>query len=294
MLLGLPLTNSGRIPARPGLIDYPSLSLLDISAFLLALFPVLLRTHSTLTLLSCASSTIFFVILSLPVSLALTWCGVTRSAYPFPASEQPSLLQDIVIRLVRHAFTHFPHTIGRAFFSEPASVALFSRRLGGPRAFRDRCVRVESATGVVGWWITPEGAHELGNGHTEEDAKPDLVLMYLHGGGLTMGSPAFYIQFLLLVTLELRARGYRRPAVFAPVYGLAPETQYQEQLAAVVRSWKYVLMNTGQNTVVGVGGDSAGGGLAHSMLFSLSEDHQDARRPDFLRSGSVVDPPASY
>jgi acetyl esterase/lipase len=284
MLLGLPIINHEKSRTLDGMVHYPPLSLVDIGTFLLALVPELVRPNPNMTLVSCLASTVVFVCFSMPISLAFARLPLARPVYPFP--KQPTLLQDIVIRLVRHAFLHFPHTIGRAFFSEPASVPLFTRRLGGERSFSRDCVRVETTNNVLGWWITPNGARPLASEKKldgVDELPPDVILMYLHGGGLTMGSPAFYLQFLLLLSLELKTKGYHRPAIFAPVYGLAPESLYKDQLSAVVRAWKHVLSKTAQDTLIGAGGDSAGGGLAISMLFSLSED-DSTRKPDFVRS----------
>jgi hypothetical protein len=266
MLLGLPLTNRAIDP-----LAFPPLSVIDLLIFLSALFPTLIRAVAPSILLRCLVSTISYG-LTLPFVVLLPRLGLTSSPYPWPADEQPSLLQDICIHLVRHAFRNFPHTIGRVFFSEAASVPLMRARFRGRM---DRyCTRVDEG-GVHGWWIAPGGAQVFAE---EGDEKPDVVLMYLHGGGLTMGAPAFYLHFLALLAAALRARGFSRPAIFAPSYGLAPETKHPEQREAVRRSWEYVLRKA-EGTQIGVGGDSAGGLHTLSLLLGMSEGDQ---RPDFV------------
>jgi acetyl esterase/lipase len=277
MLFGLPLDNAAFPPEDPNGVYHPPLSVLDIVAFLRALVPVLVHTIPPLTLLSALLTTALFAF-SLPFSLVLTRTRLVRTPYPNP---QPSLLQDIVIRLVRHAFAHFPHTVGRAFFSEDASVPLAVRRLGGTDKFEERCVRVcEDTEGVEGWWVATHGAGTLAKGTESEEERPDVTVLYTHGGGLSMGSPAFYLPFLHALVRELRAQGFARPAVFAPAYGLVPEARFPTQLEDVRRAWAYVVRRAAPGAKVGVAGDSAGAGLVLGMVLQLADAH-DIRKPDF-------------
>jgi acetyl esterase/lipase len=310
MILGLPFSNASIDP-----LDSPPLSILDILAFLQGLLPALVESNTPSTLLRCLVSTLV-LILTLPFTLASQRLGITHSRSPYPWHTQPTILLDIIIYLVRHAFTSFPHSIGRAFFSEPASIPLMVSRFGGRERFEEHCarvnVRVPSASskeirttedktvkddygeGVLeGWWITTSGARYLHDDATlsppayslepnpDLELQPELVLLYIHGGGLTMGSPAFYLHTLALLASSLQSRGYKRPAIFAPAYGLAPETRLEDAVASVRRAWEYMLSRpwVNESTRVGLGGDSAGGLLAMALLRSLPTR---AKRPDVV------------
>ena len=91
-----------------------------------------------------------------------------------------------------------------------------------------------------------------------------LRLLYLHGGAYVMDLKA--IQWNLVDGLVQRI-----PAeVMAPVYPLAPESGWEDGLAAVERAFDDVAAEVGPARVVVVG-DSAGGGLALSLAQRLRD-----------------------
>jgi hypothetical protein len=272
MILGLPFSNSGTDP-----LAFPALSILEILAFLRGLLPQLVRTNALSVLIPCMVSTVIYIA-TLPLVMIPYRLGITQSPYPWSEDEQPSLQQDIIIRLVRHAFKTFPYSIGRAFFSEQASIPLMQARYGGTRHFEERCAKVKGGLNdAEGWWITTHDANSLKSREDFQDPL-DLVIMYIHGGGLTMGSPAFYLHFLGLFVNTLKDRGFRRPAVFAPAYGLAPETKLPDALGQIERAWTFVGSHSGERTRIGLAGDSAGALLSLGLLLSPNMQHA----PEFL------------
>lgn len=260
-------------PTPTNAVRYPALSLADLLVFLSSVLPTLFHSMPTLMATSCLISiTAYACLIAIP-SIIYTKIGLLPSPYPWRT--HPSVLQDATIRLVRHVFTHFPHEFGRAFFSEEASLPFAVQRLGGRAKFSADCRRVSDAgRGVEGWWIQPG---QFGASETV----PDLVVMYIHGGGLTMGSPAFYLPFLHSLALELRAHGFSNPAVFAPSYGLVPEARYPEQLDTIRLAWEYATERVSTGGHVGIAGDSAGAGLGVALLLDLA-DREEHRRPDFM------------
>jgi epsilon-lactone hydrolase len=111
------------------------------------------------------------------------------------------------------------------------------------------------------------GDHAFGSLEIESvqaTAAPSAVVLHLHGGAFFFGSPASY-----------RARamrlGYRFDAeVFVPDYRLAPEHPFPAALDDALIAYQYVRSLRPRAPIV-VTGDSAGGGLALSLLVRLRE-----------------------
>jgi acetyl esterase/lipase len=97
--------------------------------------------------------------------------------------------------------------------------------------------------------------------------RPRMFLLYLHGGGFRMGSPAGIAPYLTQVADALSA------TVVAVKYRLAPEYPYPAALDDAVATWDALEQLAGDDGVpVMVAGDSAGGGLAASLVAKLLAD----------------------
>lgn len=114
------------------------------------------------------------------------------------------------------------------------------------------------------------------------EAKPDLLIYYCHGGGFSMGSAYFYLEFLLAWISLLKKSGYRNPAIFALEYTLVPDAAYPTQLEETVAGYDYSCSLVEDNTRICVGGDSAGATLILSLLLYNAQpvDYQK-RKPAF-------------
>lgn len=125
-------------------------------------------------------------------------------------------------------------------------------------------VRITSAElgGVPGEWV-------------EADSAAKIVLLYLHGGGYFGCSARSHRP----ITVGFARHGFR---VLAPDYRLAPENQFPAALDDAVASYRAVLDTGNSSMNIVIGGDSAGGGLALSLLLSL----RDAGMP--LPAGAVL------
>lgn len=116
--------------------------------------------------------------------------------------------------------------------------------------------------------------------------KPDIVVYYAHGGGFSMGSAYFYLEFLLTWLGSLKAAGYANPAVFGLEYTLVPEAHFPTQLSQMVAGYEHVLGMAGSPSRVCVAGDSAGGTLVLSLLLHLAHPQlveKDAALPGASR-----------
>src|SRR5262245_16345230 len=95
---------------------------------------------------------------------------------------------------------------------------------------------------------------------------PDRVLLYLHGGGYFACSAATHRA----ITVTLAREGFR---VVAPNYRLAPEFPFPAALDDAVAVYRGLLSEGLKPHDIGVGGDSAGGGLSLALLLALRAQH---------------------
>ncbi|PSR78734.1 Alpha/Beta hydrolase protein, partial [Coniella lustricola] len=203
------------------------------------------------------------------ITLPLTFL---QTRYLTPASQQPpflqaqheggaSVFQDIVIRCVRYAFANLDPRIGRVFFGKPVALPWLRWRMlrhglvKAPVHWRE--YKDKNITGI--WAIT------------DPSKRPDIVLYYAHGGGFSMGSAYFYLEFLISwLHLLHHEAGYSNPAVFALDYTLVPEACFPTQLHQMVAGYEHALAMAGDSARVCVAGDSAGGTLVLSLLLHLA------------------------
>lgn len=93
---------------------------------------------------------------------------------------------------------------------------------------------------------------------------PRCAVLHLHGGAYFMGSPASYRNRAMRLSYRFGAE------VFVPDYRLAPEHPYPAALDDALDALRYVKASRPGVPLV-VTGDSAGGGLALSLLVRLRE-----------------------
>ncbi|KAJ4986138.1 hypothetical protein SVAN01_08402 [Stagonosporopsis vannaccii] len=183
---------------------------------------------------------------------------------PFVKKATP--FQDFVIRCVRYAFANMPAFIGRVFFSKGVSLPFL----------RFRMLRHGVVTSPIRWTeVKRSDFRGVLIKHNQQE-QPDIIIYYAHGGGFSMGSSYFYMEFLLAWVALLKAAGYRNPTLFALEYTLVPDATYPTQLHETLAGYQYVLSLAQSSTKVVVGGDSAGASLMLSFLLYLTE-HAELR-----------------
>ncbi len=111
----------------------------------------------------------------------------------------------------------------------------------------------ERVGGIEGEWARQPGL--------AEDAP---VLLYLHGGGYFACSPRTHRP----ITGSFARAGLR---VFAPDYRLAPEHPYPAAVEDARAAWLGLRALGYAASSIGVGGDSAGGGLSLALMLALRE-----------------------
>jgi monoterpene epsilon-lactone hydrolase len=92
---------------------------------------------------------------------------------------------------------------------------------------------------------------------------PIATLLYLHGGGFFAGSPKMYRQ----VAHSFACRGFE---VFTPAYRLAPRHPFPAALEDAKAAYAALAQRSASQIVVA--GDSAGGGLAVSLMVALKAE----------------------
>jgi monoterpene epsilon-lactone hydrolase len=111
----------------------------------------------------------------------------------------------------------------------------------------------ETQEGPAGEWLIPEQASE------------DHALLYLHGGGFVLGSPAVYRHLTTRLAQAARMR------TLVPDYRLAPEHPFPAGLDDAVAAYEHLLASGREPEQIAVAGDSAGGGLTVSLLLACKE-----------------------
>lgn len=110
------------------------------------------------------------------------------------------------------------------------------------------------AGGVHGLWITAQGA------------ATDKVILYLHGGGYSVGSSLSHRHLTAALSAEAEA------SVLSVDYRMAPEAPYPAAVEDAVAAYQWLLKEKGiapHNIMIS--GDSAGGGLTMATLLMLRD-----------------------
>ncbi|KAI3336463.1 Alpha/Beta hydrolase protein [Xylariaceae sp. AK1471] len=234
-------------------------SYLDCIVFCIFLAPQLLIHVGIFETISVVLQCLPFVLLELPYSFV-------RERYFFkhedqsPFVQQASPFEDFVIRCVRYAFANVPPKVGRIFFSKPVALPFL----------RFRMLRHGYVKSPVHWheyqdkrfrgiWIVQNPMK-----------KPDLCVYYAHGGGFSMGSSYFYLEFLLSWLDLLKKAGYDNPSIFALEYTLVPDNSFPKQIEEAIAGYEHVLLTVGDSRRVCVSGDSAGATIILSLLLHLA------------------------
>jgi acetyl esterase/lipase len=110
--------------------------------------------------------------------------------------------------------------------------------------------------------ISPAQLGGISGEYLEGPSPGDTVLLYLHGGGYFSCSAETHRP----ITAYFALHGFR---VFAPDYRLAPENRFPAAVEDAVAYYR-ALLNAGHPPQrIVVSGESAGGGLALSMMLAL-------------------------
>ncbi|EXJ83457.1 hypothetical protein A1O1_07080 [Capronia coronata CBS 617.96] len=243
-----------------------AISGLDCVAFVLFLVPQLVYQIELSCLALVLTRVIPFLVVQLPYQLAKERY-FTQPEKQSCFTQNATIFQDVVVRCVRYAFANIPANVGRVFFSKGVSLPFFRFRLlrhgylHCPLYYQE-VIR----SGFRGLWIIDD-----------PDSEPDIIIYYCHGGGFSMGSSYFYVEFLMAWATRLKESGFHNPAVFALEYTLVPDAQWPTQFNETRAGYTFLREAFGDASApkICVSGDSAGATLILSMLLQSGRVDQD-------------------
>ncbi|KAI1496715.1 hypothetical protein F5X99DRAFT_421888 [Biscogniauxia marginata] len=251
-------------------------SYLDCIAFCIFLAPQLLIHVGLFETVFVVLRCLPFLLFELPHAFIHERFFVQREKRS-PFVRQASPFEDFVVRCVRYAFANIPPKVGRVFFSKPVALPFLRFRmlrhgyLKSPvhwNEYRD-----------VGIWIIQEPMQ-----------KPDVCVFYAHGGGFSMGSSYFYLEFLITWLSLLGNSGYQNPAIFALEYTLVPDSCFPTQLQEAVAGYSHVLSMIGDPDRICVSGDSAGAAVVLSLLLHLANLNRHSAKIDEVGTWHLAKP----
>ncbi|OWP01093.1 hypothetical protein B2J93_6543 [Marssonina coronariae] len=234
------------------------ISWLDCIVFLIFLAPQLLIHVGVFPTLVCGLKALPFILIRLPLTFIHDHFFQEKSRRP--PLQQASWFEDVVIRCVRYAFANIPAEIGRVFFSKGAAGPFLRWRMLR-HGYMRKPIHWEEVRrkDFQGLWIIKD-----------KTKSPDVVVFYAHGGGFSMGTSYFYLEYLLaFVSLLSSSAKFSNPAILALEYTLVPQAPFPKQLHQAVAGYKYSLSKTHDPSRVVFSGDSAGGTLILSLLLHI-------------------------
>lgn len=156
-------------------------------------------------------------------------------------------LQDVLA-----GYRAFSQSAGQAKSPQELRAAMAAAFSAFPSAGDVKCEPV-SAGGVKAEWITAN------------NAAPDRVILYLHGGGYVMGSIDTHRELVARLSKAAQARG------LALDYRLAPENPFPAAVDDSIAAYRWLLAQGYKPGRIVVAGDSAGGGLTVATLLAVRD-----------------------
>ena len=99
-----------------------------------------------------------------------------------------------------------------------------------------------------------------------DSLKTDRVLLYSHGGGYVIGSPASHRAMISQIAWHMKA------TTVVPDYRLAPEHPFPAGLDDVLAVYRHLIASGVKPENLIIAGDSAGGGMTLALLQRLKEE----------------------
>jgi acetyl esterase/lipase len=129
--------------------------------------------------------------------------------------------------------------------------------------------RIKTPTGITISKEKTAGGLDL-RIYTPTGSKNRAAMLYIHGGGMMIGSPAMDDALLASTASELDI------VIVSPDYRLAPEYPYPSAIDDCNEAWHFMLNNAAKLEIdtkrIAIGGESAGGGLAAGSVLRIHDE----------------------
>ena len=113
---------------------------------------------------------------------------------------------------------------------------------------------------------------------TAPNSQDDTVLLYIHGGGFVFDGTKLYRGLIARLARATNSK------VLSINYSLAPEHPYPTALNEATAAYKWLLSQGYDASKISIGGDSAGGTLALSLLHIIKRQNLDMPACAFVMS----------
>lgn len=118
-------------------------------------------------------------------------------------------------------------------------------------------------------WLKTSSGQKL-RVFTPATKETKAALLYIHGGGMIIGSPQMDDVLLSRISSELDI------VIVSPQYRLAPENPYPSAIDDCNEAWHWMLENAANYDIdtkrIAIGGESAGGGLAAGSVLRIHDE----------------------
>jgi acetyl esterase/lipase len=186
--------------------------------------------------------------------------ALVRVPFRSPWAGENSLAHNLAVAVTRETLRSFMGYSSALPIAEWRSIEMVLDDLCGvvlPPFVRsvDVMTQKDSVAGVPGIWYRPR------NGQTQG------TILYLHGGGYIGTSPRMYGMFVAWLSRLTRCE------IFVADIRLAPEFPFPADLEDAVLVFEALLHSGVDPSRLFVAGDSSGGGLVASLMFTLTATH---------------------
>ncbi|KAI8093908.1 Alpha/Beta hydrolase protein, partial [Halteromyces radiatus] len=198
------------------------------------------------------------------------------------------LLTQHCLKWLRNNVTLIPYPIRRhlcAFlFNMPTSLArLLLDFASQPQ--KDQLgwiLKVQPSPTLSGHWIAPSMSNLTMESLKEAVHGFDIVILFAHGGGFTVGNSVMYMPSFQFIWNRLKQKHGLSTSIFSIEYPLPPTGPYPKAKETCLEAYQYLVHDLGISpTKIVLVGDSAGGNLMINTILSV-RDQRTSRLQDSL------------
>ncbi|CAO3592350.1 unnamed protein product [Absidia cylindrospora] len=180
------------------------------------------------------------------------------------------------LELIRNGILYIPYPLRRRIFAMILSTPLpFSKRIldfaSKPQGKQKGWIRKVQKSSFTAHWIGPGVATQTLDTVENDASDLDLIVMYCHGGGFTVGNSTMYMPSFMLMVDRMKQQHGINARILSVEYPLALESPYPKAQESCLGAYQYLVheLSISPSRIV-LAGDSAGGWLVITTLLTLS------------------------